>query len=139
MTTIEKYNGADSLWDNSYHLREMSHMQLLRALAFATQSQKASPEHSDVWGEWIVALRAELGKERDQAVNVLRGKKLKLVCFCGNKYQGRVVDLKRGWATTCSKQCAALKRTSKGGKPNARTEDGKTIADALHELASNNS
>jgi len=31
-------------------------------------------------------------------------------CYCGHRYTARTADLKRGWATSCSKACAALKR-----------------------------
>lgn len=35
---------------------------------------------------------------------------MKLKCFCGNIYNVRPADIKRGWAKTCSKSCAAIKR-----------------------------
>lgn len=41
-----------------------------------------------------------------------------LMCFCGTIYSARETDIKRGWAKTCSKRCAAIKRKHK--KPNAR-------------------
>jgi hypothetical protein len=32
-------------------------------------------------------------------------------CKCGTVYFAREADLKRGWGKSCSKRCAALKRT----------------------------
>ena len=31
-------------------------------------------------------------------------------CSCGQKYMAREADIKRGWAKSCSKSCAAKKR-----------------------------
>lgn len=31
-------------------------------------------------------------------------------CRCGKKFEARLVDIKRGWAKSCSKSCAAKKR-----------------------------
>lgn len=51
---------------------------------------------------------------------------MNLRCFCGNVYKARNADIKRGWAKTCSKKCAAIKRTYK--KPNAvNAETGEKI------------
>ena len=34
-------------------------------------------------------------------------------CHCGKKYKAREADLKRGWARSCSKSCAAWLREKK--------------------------
>lgn len=34
----------------------------------------------------------------------------KMKCHCGEVYTAKVADLKRGWALSCSKSCAALRR-----------------------------
>lgn len=34
----------------------------------------------------------------------------KMKCHCGEVYVARVADLKRGWALSCSKSCAAIRR-----------------------------
>lgn len=54
------------------------------------------------------------------------GDKMKLKCFCGNVYQARQADIKRGWAKTCSKSCAAIKREF-GRKNAVCAETGKKI------------
>ena len=37
-------------------------------------------------------------------------KTIERTCRCGNKFKARVADIKRGWAKSCSKSCAALRR-----------------------------
>jgi hypothetical protein len=46
-----------------------------------------------------------------------RGKKQTMKCHCGNIYEAREADLKRGWALSCSQPCAATRRSE--GKPEA--------------------
>lgn len=48
-----------------------------------------------------------------------------LKCFCGNSYAAREADIRRGWAKTCSKRCAAVKREY--GRPNARHVTGSVV------------
>jgi len=50
---------------------------------------------------------------------------LTLVCYCGTQYVAREADIKRGWAKTCSKTCAATKREY--GRPNARHTTGASV------------
>lgn len=42
--------------------------------------------------------------------------KAEMKCHCGCVYKARVADLKRGWGTSCSKRCAAIRRDY-GKKP----------------------
>jgi hypothetical protein len=37
------------------------------------------------------------------------------ICACGAKYTARLADIKRGWAKSCSKSCAATKREKRTG------------------------
>jgi hypothetical protein len=46
-----------------------------------------------------------------------RGEAQTMKCHCGVVYQARKSDLKRGWALSCSKSCASLRRAH--GKPKA--------------------
>lgn len=39
-----------------------------------------------------------------------RGKMVDQTCACGKVFQARAADVKRGWAKSCSKTCAARKR-----------------------------
>ena len=52
--------------------------------------------------------------------------KVTLKCHCGNHYDAREADIKRGWAKTCSKSCAAVKREF--GRANATYPDGSKVA-----------
>lgn len=49
---------------------------------------------------------------------VARGAKVTMVCHCGQRYEARTADVKRGWGLSCSKRCAAIRRDF--GRPAAR-------------------
>lgn len=42
-------------------------------------------------------------------------KMVEVTCGCGTKFQAREADVKRGWAKSCSKSCAAKVREKKTG------------------------
>lgn len=63
-------------------------------------------------------LRSETSKQYKKA----RGSTQLMECYCGQQYKARTADLKRGWATSCSKACAALKRER--GLPDAKLVRG---------------
>jgi hypothetical protein len=46
-------------------------------------------------------------------------------CHCGEEYKARQADLDRGWARSCSKSCAAIRRDF--GRNAAVRLDGKKI------------
>jgi hypothetical protein len=39
-----------------------------------------------------------------------RGETQTMKCHCGALYEARTADIKRGWAFSCSKSCAAVRR-----------------------------
>ncbi len=47
---------------------------------------------------------------------------VKMVCHCGETYEAREADLKRGWGYSCGKSCAAIRRDF--GRPKAKRIDG---------------
>jgi len=51
--------------------------------------------------------------------------KREMICHCGLHYEAREADLKRGWAMSCSKSCAAIRRDF--GRPRARPADGSKL------------
>jgi len=51
--------------------------------------------------------------------------KVWMVCHCGEEYQAREADLKRGWGYSCGKSCAAIRRDF--GRPKAKRIDGVKI------------
>lgn len=92
------------------------------------------------WENWVEIFDKEIDKrELSKALGVTpkaasttrqgnsvvakpRGTKVKMKCFCGDTYDARLADLKRGWALCCSKRCAAIKREF--GRPSAKSVDG---------------
>ncbi|EMA4784714.1 TPA: hypothetical protein U2J54_001325 [Providencia rettgeri] len=84
------------------------------------------------WNNWIQLLTEELQHRRSNNIviknqqherkkkkasktikDILQNtalKKLQLECHCGTEYTAKTSDLKRGWALTCSKRCAAIRR-----------------------------
>lgn len=84
-------------------------------------------DESEDWDEWVSVLESELSSRQSNKPPGLsenlkskfpvRGKKKKMKCHCGTIYEARQVDLKRGWAKSCSKSCAAIRREY--GKPAA--------------------
>ena len=47
-----------------------------------------------------------------------------MICHCGAKYLARESDLSRGWARSCSKSCAAIRRDF-GRKAGVRADKAK--------------
>ena len=57
-----------------------------------------------------------------------RGRLVEVTCECGTVFLARTADVKRGWAKSCSKSCAAIKREweldSKGYRTGRNQADG---------------
>jgi hypothetical protein len=76
---------------------------------------------SDMWDEWIEVFEDAMDRyvakpevKRARATSdesSSRGVKVEMKCHCGNLYKARVADLKRGWGKSCSKSCAATRRS----------------------------
>lgn len=43
------------------------------------------------------------------------------VCACGNEFEARQADVNRGWAKSCSKACAAIRREGATVKSSTRS------------------
>ncbi|WLY87230.1 hypothetical protein [Vibrio phage vB_VibM_83AMN] len=93
---------------------------------------------SDKWNEWVDLFEDELysrssnritsnkvqstkqkrkGKAGKKVPTIIKSGLAKLnassvimICACGQEYEARVADLKRGWALSCSKRCASIRR-----------------------------
>jgi hypothetical protein len=61
--------------------------------------------------------------------------KIEMICHCGHRYQAKEADLKRGWALSCDKSCAASRR--KHGKPKAKRADGAAVKKTKKKPCSN--
>lgn len=80
---------------------------------------------SDKWQSWIDIFKNELSLRVDKSkaqctkiIKAVRGSTVTMICFCGCEYEARTADIKRGWALSCSKRCAAIRREYK--KPAAK-------------------
>lgn len=94
---------------------------LARCANFTSEQEK--------WESWVEVFEDEISvRERSvpKSTTVLkavappkpqRGTKVRMKCFCGHEYDARKADLDRGWAQTCSKTCAAIRREY--GRPKA--------------------
>ena len=74
-------------------------------------------------GEKIKACKRKKRKASKSTMNYLKTlsdgcNKVEMQCQCGEKYTAKVADLKRGWAQSCSKRCASIKREH--GRSNAK-------------------
>ncbi|MGJ8518056.1 hypothetical protein [Carnimonas bestiolae] len=50
---------------------------------------------------------------------------VEMICHCGLPYQAKEGDLARGWGLSCSKSCAAFRKTYR--RPAAKRADGLKI------------
>lgn len=48
--------------------------------------------------------------------------KIEMICHCGEEYESKEADLRRGWGYSCGKSCAAIRRDF--GRPKAKRKDG---------------
>jgi len=89
---------------------------------------------SETFDEWVDILSGELDArnaddkkpsiQKSTIDNIKskfepRGVKQQMKCHCGSTYLARKTDLKRGWAKSCSKSCASIRREY--GRPAARS------------------
>ena len=68
-----------------------------------------SDSEVDKWTSWLSLFYKELIK-RDIGTSNPRGTTDTMKCHCGIEYEARIADLNRGWAYSCSKSCAAIRR-----------------------------
>lgn len=80
----------------------------------------------EMWNEWVELFEREIESRREvkqpaneqAAKSKPRGEKVKMICHCGEEYEARKADIKRGWGLSCSKRCAAIRRDF--GRPAAK-------------------
>lgn len=111
-------------WISGDRVTGMSTAHLRNAIRYAkNRSRSATFEHdSDNWLEWVDILETELdsrqcnrtpraSKPTSKQIKPTRGAKVTRNCdHCGNQYQARAADVKRGWGLSCSKRCAGSVR-----------------------------
>ena len=84
-------------------------------------------DSADVWMSWAKILDGEIDRRaatvknkpsKPQEKAPARGRKVTMTCHCGVEYKARSADVARGWALSCSKRCAAIRREF--GRPPAK-------------------
>lgn len=113
-------------WNDSIPVTQMSFRHLKNALRFARNMAVDSDfdDYDNQWVSWVHILESEISRRPEPepakyTSNIKkRGKTKRMRCHCGNEYDAREVDLKRGYAKSCSKRCAAIRREF--GKPAGR-------------------
>lgn len=103
------------------HVSKMSlrHLRNARQLCVRNKHEASFTDQEEKWQAWIELFDAEIDK-RDSAPSVpkapktppkpVRGTKVALICHCGQEYNARQADIKRGQGLSCSKRCAAIRR-----------------------------
>lgn len=100
------------------HVSKMSQQHLRNARRIAIKHALSASWTSDAekWHEWadLFDNYIDCAATRDavcKPAEPTRGTKQRMRCHCGVEYDARVADLKRGWALSCSKHCAAVRKT----------------------------
>ena len=121
-----------------------SHLRNARRLVLSHAEASNFSCDADSWMEWADIFENELSSRGEPLFNIAkytspkkikptRGAKLELICHCGNHYFPRLADLKRGWAKSCCKRCASIKRDY--GRPDPRcAKTGVTLKKLLKQL-----
>lgn len=102
----------------TYKLSEMSTRHIQNALNLCERygSMCTFSDEQEKWNDWVDAFEQLLHERKKQKHVIIadtkpqRGKTKTMICWCGKEYQARIADLNRGWAKSCSKRCAAIKR-----------------------------
>lgn len=113
--------------DISISQMTLSHLKGARRVAQNAARRAAFSCDKDKFEDWVEMLDEEIdSRERatrsksasapivkstpSKTPQAQRGAKAKMKCHCGDIYEAREADLKRGWAKSCSKRCAAIRR-----------------------------
>ncbi|CAL9966456.1 hypothetical protein VPHD148_0106 [Vibrio phage D148] len=103
------------------HVSDMSYGHLKNTIRLCENNHLAANFEcdKDLWSGWIGVLTDELSaRERtrlrttaqEKTLTKQRGLTRQMKCHCGKEYSARIADLNRGWARSCSKRCAAIRR-----------------------------
>lgn len=99
----------------------LSHLRGARAVAERAKRRVSFTADAEKWSDWIDVFDREIHSREREAIDKPQATKPRgrtpqgttktMVCHCGATYEARTADLKRGWAYSCSKSCAAARRT----------------------------
>ena len=119
---------ADGTWTQqgggSIKIKDMTTSHIRNSIKICENASRSANFSCDTdkWDNWVDIFESELQSRGEskfkpvahydspEMIKPTRGSKLELICHCGNKYSPRLSDLKRGWAMSCSKRCASIKR-----------------------------
>lgn len=115
------------------HITKMSSSHITNTIRICRSKKECATftDEEEKWQDWIDAFETELESRKlkqklvqqsivssTKPVAPTRGAKVTMVCHCNKEYQARLADVNRGWALSCSKSCAAIRRIHH--KPAAR-------------------
>lgn len=129
---------SDGYWTQrcgtAIHIAKMTNSHIRKVICLCEKKSLNSNFSCDEekWNNWVQLLTEELQRrclnntviktqrherKKKKASKTIKSilqnttlKKLQLECHCGAEYTAKTSDLKRGWALTCSKRCAAIRR-----------------------------
>lgn len=115
----------------------VKHLHGARAVAKRSALNSTFSCDIELWESWVEIFDRELSNRDNRSrepVKVLdgapkkpskpRGAMVAMICHCGKEYSARQADLSRGWALSCSKRCASIRREY--GKPAAKQKGVKS-------------
>lgn len=116
------------------HITKMSlqHLHGARRVAYRAQMEANFTDTAEKWEQWVDMFDAEISRRSTTASKAVsatvltpvkaptkqRGKMVQMVCHCGQEYDAREAELKRGNGFSCGKRCAAIRRDY--GRPKAK-------------------
>lgn len=116
------------------HITKMSlqHLHGARRVAYRAQMEANFTDTADKWEQWVDMFDDEISRRSTTASKAVsatvltpvkaptkqRGKMVQMVCHCGQEYDAREAELKRGNGYSCGKRCAAIRRDY--GRPPAK-------------------
>lgn len=116
------------------HITKMSlqHLHGARRVAYRAQMEANFTDTAEKWEQWVDMFDAEISRRSTTASKAVsatvltpvkaptkqRGKMVQMVCHCGQEYDAREAELKRGNGFSCGKRCAAIRRDY--GRPPAK-------------------
>lgn len=120
----EKWDAWIDVFESELYNREKNGIVINNPKQKTTGQVKQKPV--DSWE----GKKENLSPNKTEPVKKGRGSKLTLKCWCGTVYEARIADLKRGWAMSCCKSCAAIKRDV-GRKDPVCATTGKSVKNLL--------
>lgn len=126
------------IYERPHSVSEMSDNHIKACIRYCKMRHDAASmdDYRELWKEWVKEFEFELmfrpekvygkptgnrgknceGKKKTKAIKeaikkgLITSGSVQMKCHCGAIYKAKASDLKRGWALSCSKRCAAVRR-----------------------------